>query len=402
MSSTEHGASVQPARSLMQHFRDVRGLSASLCAPLSAEDMAVQATPFCSPTKWHLAHTTWFFETFVLARFEENFKPFDESFVVLFNSYYKQVGDQHPRPMRGVLTRPSIDRVMAYRRSVDERIEALRASDPNAIIGELIELGLHHEQQHQELLLMDVKCLLSMSPLSPAYRSRSAEVEAPVDTTSRWVRFEGGVVEVGYDGSDEFCYDNEQPRHRRFLEAFELADRLVTNQEFLAFIEDGGYERPELWLDEGWSCAKQRAWQAPMYWRREGDGWSEFTLDGLDALKGDRPVCHVSFYEADAFARWAQARLATEFEWEHACADLQVRGNFLESGCLGPRGAGPGEGLRQAYGDVWEWTRSSYEPYPGYAPPPGAIGEYNGKFMCNQLVLRGGSQRHDRRRTIAR
>jgi ergothioneine biosynthesis protein EgtB len=393
MSASEQGASALPARSLLERFRRIREMSAVLCEPLSAEDMVVQAAAHASPAKWHLAHTTWFFETFVLERHEAAFSPFADEFRVLFNSYYKQVGAQHPRPQRGVLTRPDVETVMAYRRAIDQRVcELVESTDEctRGAIGELIELGLHHEQQHQELLLMDVKLLLSMNPLAPAYRSGGGS-SAPTRQArpARWVSFDGGMVEVGHSG-EGFAYDNEEPRHRRFLEAFELSDRLVTNGEFAAFIDDGGYERAELWLDAGWTCARANGWSCPAYWRREGDAWLEYKLDGLGGLETERPVCHLSFYEANAFARWAEARLPTEFEWERACAGLEIEVNFVEQDHLHPVAAGEEPGIRQAYGDVWEWTRSAYEPYPGYASAPGAIGEYNGKFMCNQQVLRGG------------
>lgn len=376
---------------LVEHYRRVRAMTLGLCDPLSAEDMVVQVAAHASPAKWHLAHTTWFFETFVLEPHETDFTPYDERFRVLFNSYYHGVGEQHPRPRRGALTRPGIGEVMAYRDTIDERVLTLvdRCDDGTLRrIAPLIELGLHHEQQHQELLLTDVKLMLHANPIRPRYREGE---EAPAGGDSGplgWVGFEGGVVEIGHAG-DGFAYDNEGPRHRRFLEPYEISDRLVTNGEFLAFVEDGGYGRPEWWLDDGWSWVGGRR-AHPEYWSRKEAEWREFTLDGEPALDLESPACHLSFFEADAYARWAGARLPTEAEWEHASESAGTPGEFVESGRLHP-GAARGPGLRQMLGDVWEWTRSAHEPYPGYAPPPGAIGEYNGKFMCGSFVLRGGS-----------
>lgn len=386
-------------RTLLDHHRRVRSTTIALCDPLSAEDMAVQVEPHASPAKWHLAHTTWFFETFILEAHERGFAPYDERFRVLFNSYYHGVGEQHPRPRRGVLTRPSIGEVMAYRDTVDERVRVLLdAADEATVatIAPLVELGLHHEQQHQELLLTDVKLLLGASPIRPAYREGAPAREpapGPVGPPG-WIGFDGGVVGIGHRGPG-FAYDNEGPRHRRFLEPFELADRLATNEEMLAFVEDRGYERPELWLDDGWSWVRRAGRRHPEYWARRDGRWVEFTLDGERPLDPASPACHVSFFEADAFARWSGARLPTEGEWEHASEGEELAGTFLESGRLHPAPApapvaGDG-GLRQLFGDVWQWTRSAHEPYPGYRPEPGAIGEYNGKFMCGSFVLRGGS-----------
>ncbi len=391
-------------RTLLDHHRRVRSTTIALCDPLSAEDMAVQVEPHASPAKWHLAHTTWFFETFVLEAHERGFTPYDERFRVLFNSYYHGVGEQHPRRRRGALTRPSIGEVMAYRDTIDERVAALLARCDEAtlaVIAPLIELGLHHEQQHQELLLTDVKLLLAANPIRPRYREEPDDGLA--DPAARgtagplgWIGFDAGVVAIGHDGPG-FAYDNEGPRHRRFLEPFELADRLVTNAELLAFVEDGGYRRPGPWLDDGWTWVRGGDRRHPEYWRRGDDGWREFTLHGERPLDPEAPACHLSFFEADAYARWAGARLPTEGEWEHASEGEEIAGNLLESGRLHPapapaptRAAGGG-GLRQMFGDVWEWTRSAHEPYPGYRPEPGAIGEYNGKFMCGSFVLRGGS-----------
>lgn len=385
---------------LSQRYRTVRDLTLRLCDPLSSEDMTVQAHACASPTKWHLAHTTWFFETFILREYEANFQPYCEEFSVLFNSYYKGIGPQHPRAWRGVLTRPGIGEVMAYRDAVDDRICSLLdhvSSDERfAQIASLLILGLHHEQQHQELLLTDIKLLFHTIPQHPAYRSDlAAPMPSSATSEMHWVAFEEGVVEIGHEGSG-FSYDNEGPRHRRFLEPFELASRPVSNAEYLRFVEDNGYQRHELWLDDGWTWAAQ-GHAHPPYWHRLDDRtWIEFTLGGERPLDLHAPVSHLSFFEADAYARWAGARLPTEAEWEHAASDQPLEGNLLESHRLHPSRSEisfqtHAIQLAQCFGDVWEWTRSAHEPYPGYAPPPGAIGEYNGKFMCGSFVLRGGS-----------
>ena len=344
-----------------------------------------------SPVKWHLAHTTWFFETFILERWQPQYRPFHPDFRVLFNSYYQTVGRQHPRPQRGLLSRPTLEEVLAYRRHVDRHLQELLSpgADHGAELCASVELGLHHEQQHQELIVTDIKHMLSCNPLHPVYRERS-ESSAGESVALVWSSHAGGVHEIGHEGHG-FCFDNEEPRHRVIVEPFELASRLTTNGEFLEFIADGGYERPELWLSDAWSVLQARAWRAPLYWERQGAGWFAMTLAGLRRLRPDEPVCHVSYYEADAFARWAGARLPTEAEWEVATAGVPVTGNFAESGWLHPTPAPQTEGPAQLFGDVWEWTQSPYVPYPGYRPPAGALGEYNGKFMCNQLVLRGGS-----------
>jgi ergothioneine biosynthesis protein EgtB len=383
-------------RALVERFRAVRRDSDSIARPLAPEDMVVQSMPDASPTKWHLAHTTWFFETFVLEPHERGFEPFDPAFRVLFNSYYHRVGAQHPRPCRGLVTRPTVDVVRGYRSAVDGRVERLIAhADAAALaaIAPTLELGLHHEQQHQELMLTDVKHLLACSPLRPAYEAREHD-HAATPGEMRWRAFEGGVVEVGFDPAWEgFSYDHERPRHRALVHPFELADRLVTNAEMLAFIADGGYERAELWLDAGWRVARAEGWAAPLYWRREEGAWLEHTLLGERPVDPAEPVTHVSLYEADAVARWLGARLPTEQEWETACAPQPVRGHFLDDRLLHPLAAAedPDTPVLQAFGDCWEWTGSQYRPYPGYRPPPGAVGEYNGKFMSDQFVLRGGS-----------
>ncbi|WP_020654275.1 ergothioneine biosynthesis protein EgtB [Massilia niastensis] len=368
---------------LVQAFQSVRQRSLHLAEPLSAEDCCAQSMPDASPVKWHLAHTTWFFETFILKPREEGFTPFHPAFRVLFNSYYNGVGAKHPRPQRGLLTRPSLDEVRAYRAQVDGRIRRLLECGADPALAALVELGLQHEQQHQELMLTDVKHLLAQNPLYPAYEADPLGHAAPAPA-SDWIPFEGGLAEIGFGGRG-FCFDNELPRHRTYVAPFALASRLVTNAEYLAFIEAGGYRDPALWLSEGWDRVCAGELQHPLYWLGQEGGWGEFTLHGVQALDPQRPVTHVSLYEADAYARWRGARLPTEAEWEFA-----ARQACLAGGALHPAGAS-GEGLIQMFGACWQWTSSSYAPYPGYAPAPGAIGEYNGKFMVNQYVLRGSS-----------
>jgi ergothioneine biosynthesis protein EgtB len=372
-------------------YRAVRSVTERLAAPLSAEDCLVQSMPDASPVKWHLAHTTWFFETFVLSPFLPGYRPFHPEFGYLFNSYYNTVGDRHPRPQRGLLTRPALEEVFNYRAYVDGRIPDLLAADPGGEVVDLLTLGLNHEQQHQELIVTDVKHALSCNPLRPAYRDGAHAAEGNLAIPAlRWVDISGGTATAGHAGPG-FSFDNEGPRHRVLLSPFGLASRPVTNHDYQTFIADGGYRRPELWLSDGWAVCQERRWTAPLYWFGDGESWHHFTLDGARPVDPSAPVCHVSFYEADAFARWAGARLPTEFEWESAAAELPVVGNFLDSGRLGPAPAPGGDGLAQLFGDVWEWTASPYVAYPGYRPPPGALGEYNGKFMCNQFVLRGAS-----------
>lgn len=383
---------------LRTRFAHVRAHSCALAAPLSAEDACVQSMPDASPAKWHLAHTTWFFETFILEACETPFRPFQSEFRVLFNSYYNSVGARHPRPERGLLTRPALAFVLDYRADVDARIDAVLADDAlSPAQRELFELGLNHEQQHQELLLTDIKHLLSRNPLYPAYRSAAAAA-APEPATEavplQWHGFAGGIHAIGHDGKG-FHFDNEGPRHRVLLDDFELASRLVSAGDFLAFIEDGGYHEPRLWLSDGWDWRQTNARTHPWYWQRTDKGWQLFTLDGLRALDPAEPVVHVSLYEADAYARWANARLPSEAEWEVAAvasgADTAAaQCNFVDSGALHPRPA-PTPGLSQMFGDAWEWTQSAYTAYPHFRPGAGAVGEYNGKFMINQYVLRGGS-----------
>ena len=394
-------SSYSVTENLLANYRQVRQFTEQICEPLEVEDCVVQSMPDASPARWHLAHTTWFFETFVLARWEANYRPANAAFEYLFNSYYNTVGKQFPRAQRGLLTRPTVQEVFDYRHEVDRRMERLltqwgdiEANPASDQWQEVITLGLHHEQQHQELLLTDLKHMFSCNPLYPAYQPSNdagTTVTTPIDTHA-WSHFEEGLIEMGTD-CDTFSYDNERPRHRTFLEAYQLADRLVTNGEYLTFMSDHGYERSGLWLSMGWATVQQQAWQAPLYWvEREGE-WHEFTMAGLRPLALHEPVMHVSLFEADAFARWCGARLPTEAEWEHAAANLPVAGSFVESGTYHPAAATPpaNEGPRQMYGELWQWTASPYIAYPGYTPPPGALGEYNGKFMCNQYVLRGGS-----------
>lgn len=384
--------SAHPARQ-DERYRSIRRTTRKLAEPLSAEDCTIQSMPDASPVKWHLAHTTWFFETFVLESYQPGYRAFDPAYRFLFNSYYNAVGDRPPRPERGLLSRPRLDEVLAYRDHVDAAVLALLAGGrvPEEATA-LIELGLHHEQQHQELVLTDLKHLLSRNPLKPAYHDPYPRAATP-PPARRWVTLEGGIHEIGHAGPG-FCFDNETPRHRVWLDTFQLATQAVTAGEFIAFIEDGGYRRPELWLSAGWDVVRARGWQAPLYWERRGTDWHAFTLHGEAPVDPHAPVCHVSFYEAEAFARWADARLPTEAEWEQAARQAPLAGNFLDSGRLhpAPLQAAPGAGpLAQMFGDVWEWTRSDYGPYPGFRCAPGAVGEYNGKFMCSQYVLRGGS-----------
>lgn len=377
--------------SLAARFLAIRAQTRALAAPLSAEDCALQSMPDASPVKWHLAHVTWFFETFILGEHVVGYTAFDPAFRVLFNSYYNGVGDKHPRPERGLVSRPDLRTVLAYRAHVDTAMARLLASPLPAAVEPLVELGLQHEQQHQELILTDVKHLLSRNPARPAYHPRWPLARVRPQPLA-WHAYDGGLVTHGHDG-DGFAFDNERPAHRVFVAPFALASRPVTHGEFAAFVADGGYRRPELWLSLGWDAVQARGWEAPLYWERNGDTWRTFTLHGMADIDPHTPVCHVSFFEADAYARWAGARLPTEFEWEHAARGAATAGNFAESGALHPLPAAeqPASGPGQLFGDVWEWTRSDYAPYPGFRTEPGAVGEYNGKFMCAQYVLRGGS-----------
>lgn len=370
----------------LQRYRAVRARTVELAAPLSAEDQLVQSMPDASPTKWHLAHTSWFFETFVLAPRVADYRVLDGRYAFLFNSYYETVGAHVARPARGLLSRPSLAEVHAYRRHVDDAMaRLLEAGGGDAVC----ELGLHHEQQHQELILTDIKHALGTSPLRPAYAPAAPGVEAAPgadEASGGWRELEEGLTWIGAEPGGAFAFDNEGPRHRVYLRAFALAERPVTCGEYLRFMRDGGYERPELWLSDGWLRCRAERWRAPLYWQPggdRGDEWVCYTLTGLRSVDPREAVAHVSYYEADAFARWAGARLPTEEEWERAAQDVPVEGRF---GQLHPGVARAGR-----FGDVWQWTQSAYAAYPGYRPPSGALGEYNGKFMCNQMVLRGGS-----------
>ena len=352
----------------------------------------MQGAVFASPPKWHLAHTSWFFETFLLKPFLEEYVTPNALYEELFNSYYNGVGNPFPRASRGLLSRPALQEVLAYRELVDEAMERLLAEDAHPrreTIRERCLLGIAHEQQHQELFFTDLKFSLALNPLFPSYVSRPPRGAPEEIAPPGWLSFEGGLVEIGFAGAG-FSFDNELPRHKTFLEPFELADRLVTNGEYQAFIDDGGYRRPDLWLADGWTRVQEQGWQAPLHWHEQAGERLEYTLHGLQPREADQPVVHVSGYEADAFARWAGARLPTEEEWEHAATGMPVATRGFEDGILQPQPA-VGEGLRQLYGDCWQWTRSAYGPYPGFQPAAGAIGEYNGKFMSNQWVLRGGS-----------
>jgi ergothioneine biosynthesis protein EgtB len=373
----------------------VRDATVELCEPLEDEDYVVQSMPDASPAKWHLAHTSWFFEEFVLQSAVKGYRFYDERFRYLFNSYYNSVGAMHERPSRGLLTRPTVAEVLAYRTHVDEQMQRLFQKPVEH--EQIITLGLHHEQQHQELLLTDIKHLFSCNPLLPRYTAaRDAPWGEP--TPLSFEPFPGGVVEIGHEGGS-FCFDNELPRHRTWIQPFALASRPVTNAEFREFVRAGGYSQPLLWLSDGWAQVLREQWHRPLYWAESLE--HEFTLMGQREINPNAPVCHLSYYEADAFARWAGARLPSEAEWETAARTVAATGsrlpagNFVESGNWHPTPPPPTESvgtrLRQMFGDVWEWTRSSYSPYPGFEPTGGALGEYNGKFMVNQLVLRGGS-----------
>lgn len=380
-------------RDLGRQFRIVRAQTERLAAPLSAEDCALQSMADASPTKWHLAHTSWFFETFVLERAVHGYAPFHPQFRVLFNSYYVAVGPRHPRPERGLLSRPGLDEVLAYRRHVDrEMTRIFEQETAQDAVADIVELGIHHEQQHQELILTDLKHLLSRNPLHPRYAEQYFPWRSVGSTRGEpsWIAIPGGLRHIGHDGK-RFCFDNETPRHRVYTGGFEIAAAPVTNGEFLEFISDGGYERAELWLSEGWDTRVAHSWRAPLYWLPDGEVSRVFTLRGDQPLVLDEPVCHLSYYEADAYARWAGARLPTETEWETLALECPVGGNLLESGRYHPCPAVESSGALQVFGDVWEWTQSAYGPYPGYRPAGGAVGEYNGKFMVNQYVLRGGS-----------
>ncbi|HEX4204869.1 MAG TPA: ergothioneine biosynthesis protein EgtB [Ktedonobacteraceae bacterium] len=379
---------------LLAKYDQVRHFSEQLCEPLETEDYVVQSMPDVSPTKWHLAHTTWFFETFLLMPIVPAYSSPHPGYAYLFNSYYNSLGKRHARPMRGVISRPTVRETYDYRHYVDQHVhEFVERCDEEQLarIMPILTLGIHHEQQHQELMVTDIKHVLSCNPLHPVYKAREQALQLPVPAL-QWIDYPEGLVMVGYDGHD-FAYDNEGPRHKQFVQPYQLASRLTTNREYLAFIEDGGYQDPLLWLSSGWNTVQAEGWEAPMYWEQVDGRWYVQTLSGFHEVSMDEPVCHVSYYEADAFARWSDARLATEAEWEVAAQQVSLEGNFADSGTYHPaplQASLQGQPA-QMYGDVWEWTQSAYLPYPGFKPAPGAVGEYNGKFMCNQFVLRGGS-----------
>ena len=382
-----------PSAQVADLYRKVRTATERLAAPLSPEDCTVQSMADASPVTWHLGHVSWFFEIFCLEPHTADYRSPTPAYRTLFNSYYQGVGPQHPRPRRGLLTRPSFSQVVSYRRHVDDRVsELLDADRLGSAEKAIVELGLHHEQQHQELILTDVKHLLAQNPLGPSYRDDLQVAPTTRSPARRWLRFDTAIRSIGHGGPG-FHFDNEAPRHDALVPGFEIATRPVTNGEYREFMADGGYERPELWLSDGWDTVCAGRWGAPCYWRRHGDAdWHDFTLAGICPVDPEAPVAHVSYFEADAYARWAGARLPSEQEWETAARGQHPTGNFAESDFLKPIPArAHGSGTVQLFGDVWEWTRSPYSPYPRYRPPSGVLGEYNGKFMCNQFVLRGGS-----------
>ena len=388
---------------LLYRFKVIRSFSLEICKPLVTEDYVIQSMPDVSPTKWHLSHTSWFFETFVLKEALKNYKSLHPQYAYLFNSYYIQAGERFERPKRGLLSRPSVKEVYHFREYIDENMIGFLENSSDETFKKfapVIEIGLHHEQQHQELMLTDIKHVFSINPLYPVYND-TEDKKGENLSAIKWIPFEEGVYAIGYDGKG-FSYDNESPRHKEYIEPFSLASRLITNGEYIKFIEDSVYKKPELWLSDGAATVSSANWEAPLYWKKIDGEWWNFKLTGFKKVNPDEPVCHISFYEADAFARWTGARLPTEAEWEVAALNLNIKGNFVENRNFHPVPVEKENNeLKQMYGDVWEWTRSSYSPYPGYKTLPGALGEYNGKFMSGQMVLRGGScatsQTHIRR-----
>jgi ergothioneine biosynthesis protein EgtB len=380
------------AAELLTRFREVRDFTHELCQPLQPEDCVVQSMPDVSPAKWHLAHTSWFFESFVLKPWLPAYRSEVPEYAYLFNSYYNAAGDMHRRDLRGLISRPTVDETYRFRRTIDESVaELLDSADAEtfAAIAPVMTLGLHHEQQHQELLVTDIKHVFAQNPLHPVYISKRAESRGDIPPQD-FIEIDEAVIEIGHDGSG-FSYDNEGPRHRALVLPFALANRPITNAEYIDFIEDDGYSRSEFWLSLGWTTVNEQRWNAPLYWTQRDGAWWNFTLSGFRRVNPDEPVTHISYFEADAFANWAGARLPTEFEWERATNELPIEGNFVDSRNFHPAPAANRPGFQQMFGDVWQWTRSSYSPYPGYRAAPGALGEYNGKFMCNQYVLRGAS-----------
>jgi ergothioneine biosynthesis protein EgtB len=410
--ATEHSLySTKPDRveRLRNRFHQIRNFTNSLCAGLEPEDCLVQSMPDVSPTKWHLAHTTWFFETFILKKFVPKYRAEIPEYAFLFNSYYNAAGDMHRRDLRGLISRPTVSEAQRYRASIDSHIDDLLSDADEKLLDEieqLLVLGMHHEQQHQELLITDIKHVFAQNPLYPVYQEgrarhsvRAKERTATECRPYQFIDFEHATVEIGHDGRG-FAYDNEGPRHQALVPAFALASRSVTSGEYIAFVEDNGYQRPEFWLSLGWITVNEQRWDAPLYWTKRDGKWWNFTLSGFRPVDESEPVTHISYFEADAYANWAGARLPTEFEWERAASGCPIKGNFVEDELFHPvavasavsaNKAAPDLRLHQMFGDIWEWTRSAYSPYPGYRAAPGALGEYNGKFMCNQYVLRGGS-----------
>ena len=403
-----HPSSARAER-LLARFHQLRNFTTKLCAGLEPEDYVVQSMPDVSPTKWHLSHTTWFFETFILNKFVTAYRSEIPEYAYLFNSYYNAAGDMHRRDLRGLISRPTVREAQRYRASIDSHIDNLLSDADEKLLDEIepiLVLGIHHEQQHQELLITDIKHVFAQNPLYPVFRKRKLAATPSSHNfgglgaaATSFSDFEESVVQIGHDGHG-FAYDNEGPQHQALVHAFSLASRPVTNGEYIAFIEDNGYTRPELWLSLGWMTVNEQRWNAPLYWTKRDGAWWNFTLSGLRRVDQSEPVTHVSYFEADAYANWAGARLPTEFEWERAALSCPIEGNFVETELFHPVAVmsavsadnpGKGQRLHQMFGDVWEWTRSAYSPYPGYRPGPGALGEYNGKFMCNQYVLRGGS-----------
>jgi ergothioneine biosynthesis protein EgtB len=388
--------SSSPATELLARFHEVRSFTAKLAGNLAPEDCVVQSIPDVSPTKWHLAHTTWFFETFILKKWKTGYRDAVPEYAYLFNSYYNAAGQMHRRDLRGLISRPTVEQTKKYRASVDADVDEVVSNADEKLFREIepiLILGIHHEQQHQELLITDIKHVFAQNPLYPVFQ-KAKDYSSKVDiSATRFVEFGETTLDIGHD-SHSFCYDNELPRHRALVLPFALADRLVTNGEYLEFMRDNGYTRSEFWLSLGWFTVNEQSWRAPLYWTERDGEWWNFTLSGLRKVDPNEPVSHLSYFEADAYANWAGARLPTEFEWERAAAKIEMEGNFVESEQFHPAPLSrlPQDGqLAQMFGDVWEWTRSSYSPYPGYRAEPGALGEYNGKFMCNQYVLRGGS-----------
>jgi ergothioneine biosynthesis protein EgtB len=390
----DHTAAAQSrGASLLARFHQVRQFTDSLCQELAPEDCVVQSMPDVSPTKWHLAHTAWFFETFILKKWVRGYRPEIPEYAFLFNSYYNAAGDMHRRDLRGLISRPTIVETRRYRSSIDSHVDDLLAGADEDLLAEIepiLILGIHHEQQHQELLVTDIKHVFAQNPLHPVFRERKIDILPAKPAPLNFVDFDEATIEIGHNGRD-FAYDNEGPRHRALVLPFSLASRPVTNGEYIAFIEDNAYARSEFWLSLGWMTINEQRWQAPLYWEKRDGAWWNFTLSGFRCVNETEPVTHISYFEADAFAKWSDARLPTEFEWERAAADLPREGNFVETERFHPQASSHDRQLAQMFGDVWEWTRSSYSPYPGYRAAPGALGEYNGKFMCNQYVLRGGS-----------